>query len=184
MLPPGKIALVGVVVSIVFKEILYHWTKAIGIRSKSSALIANAWHHRSDAISSIPALIAVAVASINPNLAFIDNIGALVVSIFILKVSWDIINPAISELADRSASKKDLEKISSIASGINGVKSVHAIRTRKLGYCLHVDLHVLVDGDMTVKMGHDISEVVKHELLEKGPEVLDVVVHLEPYMNI
>jgi cation diffusion facilitator family transporter len=183
LISPGKIALVGVVFSIVFKEILYHWTKAIGTRSKSSALIANAWHHRSDAISSIPALIAVTVASINPNLAFIDNVGALIVSLLILKVCWDIINPAISELADRGASKKDLEKINSIAMGINGVKSVHAIRTRKLGYCLHVDLHVLVDGDITVTMGHDISEVVKHELLEKGPEVLDVVVHLEPYMS-
>lgn len=181
--PPGKIALVGVVISIVFKEILYHWTKAVGIQAKSSALIANAWHHRSDAISSVPVLIAVAVAAIYPNLAFIDNVGALVVSLFILKISWQIIVPPISELADRGASHKDRKKINAIAMGIKGVESVHAIRTRKLGSGLYVDLHVLVDGDMTVRMGHDISEAVKCELIEKGPAILDVVVHLEPHMD-
>jgi cation diffusion facilitator family transporter len=181
--PPGKIALVGVVISIVFKEILYHWTKAVGIRAKSSALLANAYHHRSDAISSILVLIAVAIAAIYPNLAFIDNVGALVVSLFILKISWQIIVPAISELADQGASDKDRKKISAIAMGIKGVESVHAIRTRKLGSGLYVDLHVLVDGGMTVRMGHVISESVKCELIEKGPTILDVVVHLEPHVD-
>ena len=179
--PPGKIAIVGAILSLVLKEILYHRTMAVGAKTKSSALIANAWHHRSDAISSIPVLITVAIATVSPKLAFIDLIGALIVSLFILKVSWDIIKPAISELADRGASKSDHEVIRSIAMGIVGVKAVHAVRTRKLGGGLYVDIHVLVDGNMTVHKGHHISHEVKYKLIEKGPEILDVVVHIEPY---
>lgn len=119
-----------------------------------------------------------------PKFAFIDHVGAIVVSIFILKVCWDILTPSISELADRGASQKGREKIRSIAMGVNGVKSVHAVRTRRLGSGLHLDLHILVDGEMTVRMGHEISGAVKSALMEKGPEVLDVVVHLEPYVKM
>jgi len=178
---PGWIAIAGSLLAIILKETLYRWTVAVGKRTKSSAVVANAWHHRSDALSSVPVVIAVTVAVINPKLAFIDHIGALVVSIFILKVSWDIISPSLSELADLGAPQKSREKIRSIAMGINGVKSVHGIRTRRLGSGLHVDLHILVDGEMTVSMGHDISAAVKSALIEKGPKILDAVVHLEPY---
>jgi len=178
---PGWIAIPGSVFAIVLKEVLYRWTVAVGRQVKSSAVIANAWHHRSDALSSVPVVIAVAVAVLNPKLAFIDHAGALVVSIFILKVSWDIISPSLSELADLGAPRKHREKIRAIATGISGVKSVHAIRTRRLGSGLHVDLHILVDGEMTVRMGHEISRAVKFALIEKGPEILDAVVHLEPY---
>jgi len=178
---PRLIAIAGSVFAIVLKEVLYRWTVAVGRKAKSSAVIANAWHHRSDALSSVPVVIAVAVAVLNPKLAFIDHAGALVVSIFILKVSWDIISPSLSELADLGAPRKHREKIRSIARGISGVRSVHAIRTRRLGSGLHVDLHILVDGEMTVRMGHEISGAVKSALIEKGPEILDAVVHLEPY---
>lgn len=178
---PGWIAIAGSLLAIILKETLYRWTVAVGKRTKSSAVVANAWHHRSDALSSVPVVIAVTVAVINPKLAFIDHIGALVVSIFILKVSWDIISPSLSELADLGAPQKSREKIRSIAMGINGVKSVHAIRSRRLGSGLHVDLHILVDGEITVSMGHDISAAVKSALIEKGPKILDAVVHLEPY---
>jgi cation diffusion facilitator family transporter len=178
---PGWIAIAGSLLAIILKETLYRWTVTVGKRTKSSAVVANAWHHRSDALSSVPVVIAVTVAVINPKLAFIDHIGALVVSIFILKVSWDIIYPSLSELADLGAPQKSREKIRSIAMGINGVKSVHGIRTRRLGSGLHVDLHILVDGEMTVSMGHDISAAVKSALIEKGPNILDAVVHLEPY---
>ena len=178
---PGWIAIIGPIVSIIFKELLYRSTVAVGVHVKSYAVIANAWHHRSDALSSIPALLAVTAAVINPSWAFIDPIGALVISIFILKVSWNIIVPALSELADHSASQRDCQKIRSIVMNINGVKSVHAIRTRKLGPGLHVDLHILVDGEMTVRRGHSIAEIAKKKLIKKGPEIFDVVVHLEPY---
>jgi cation diffusion facilitator family transporter len=179
----GWIAIVGPALSIIVKEILYRWTVMVGKRVKSSAVIANAWHHRSDAFSSVPALIAVAASAIKPEWAFIDHIGALIVSLFILKVAWDIVWPSLSELADRGASEKDREVIKKIANDVGDVKEVHAVRTRKVGPHIHVDLHILVDPGIPVRMGHDISEVVKSALLEKGPDVVDVVVHLEPYEN-
>lgn len=177
---PGKIALVGALLSIILKEWLYRWTVAVGRRINSSAVIANAWHHRSDALSSIPALLAVGVAVLNPKLAIADHVGAFIVSLFILKVAWNIMSPSLSELADRAASEKDRNEIRAIATLTPGVKSVHALRSRRTGSGIRVDLHVLVDGQMTVKAGHDIAEAVKRAIMRKGPHVLDVVVHLEP----
>jgi cation diffusion facilitator family transporter len=177
----GWVALTGPALSVVLKEMLFRWTVTIGNRSKSSAVIANAWHHRSDALSSLPAFIAVAASALKPAWAFIDHIGALIVSLFILKVSWDIIRPALSELADSGASELERESIKEIAFKVNGVKEVHAIRTRKLGPNLYVDLHILVDPEMSVRLGHDISEEVKKDIIANGPGVIDVVVHLEPF---
>ena len=176
----GWVALWGPLISIVIKEILYRWTIAVGREAKSPAVIANAWHHRSDAFSSIPALIAVAASALNPAWGFVDHIGALLVSLFILKVAWDIISPALAELTDHGASKQEREVIRRLALDVKDVETVHAIRTRKFGSQLHVDLHVLVDPEMTVRRGHDISTQVKYELLRNGPNILDVVVHLEP----
>lgn len=178
---PGWIALIGPLLSMVFKEILYRWTMVVGTHTKSSAVVANAWHHRSDALSSLPALIAVVASAINPEWSFIDHIGALIISVFILKVSWDIITPSLSELTDRGASIKDRELIKKIAMEVDGVKEVHAVRTRKFGSNIHVDLHILVEPEISVRLGHDISEEVKKELIKNGPKILDVVVHLEPY---
>lgn len=174
------IAVIGPGISIASKEILYRWTVKTGRQVKSSAVIANAWHHRSDALSSIPALIAVAAGSLNPDWAFLDHIGALIISIFILKVSWNIMAPALAELTDHGAPEKDRIKIRHIAIGVPGVREAHAIRTRRFGPGIHVDLHILVNPDMSVRKGHQISEDVKTALIDQGPDVLDVVVHLEP----
>jgi cation diffusion facilitator family transporter len=178
---PLWIAITGSLLSIILKEALFRLTVVVGKRTRSSAVVANAWHHRSDAMSSLPALIAVSLAVINSKLAFIDHIGALIVSIFILKISWNITAPCLSELSDTCAPRKYYEKIKSIAMDIKGVQAVHAIRTRKFGSGLHIDLHIMVDGEMTVQKGHEISEIVKNVLFEKIPEILDVVIHLEPY---
>lgn len=178
--PPGSIALIGAAVSIVLKEWLYRWTLVVGKRIKSTAVIANAWHHRSDALSSIPALAAVGVAVIAPRFAFVDHIGALIVSLFIIKAAWNIVAPALADLADRGGSDRDREQIAELAMSVPGVNSVHALRSRRVGSGLYVDLHVLVDGAMSVRKGHAISEQVKQAILAKGPDVLDVVAHLEP----
>ncbi|MGA1842842.1 MAG: cation diffusion facilitator family transporter [bacterium] len=178
---PAWIAITGSLLSIILKEVLYRLTVVVGRKTRSSAVVANAWHHRSDALSSLPALIAVSLAVINPKLAYIDHIGALIVSIFILKISWDITLPCLSELSDTGAPRRYYEKIKSIALDIKGVEAVHAIRTRKSGSGLYIDLHIMVDGKMTVQKGHEISGIVKYALLEKIPEILDVVIHLEPY---
>ncbi|MBN2104391.1 cation transporter [bacterium] len=175
------IAFLGPMVSILLKELLYRWTVAIGSQVRSPAVIANAWHHRSDALSSIPALIAVAAAYLNPDWTFVDHIGAIIISLFILKVSWSIVRPAVSELSDHGVCENDREAIRQIACQVPGVQEVHAIRTRRLGPNIHVDLHILVNTEMSVREGHMISEHVKTALIDQGPDIIDVVVHLEPY---
>jgi cation diffusion facilitator family transporter len=181
---PKWIAIIGPLVSLIIKEILFRYTCKAGKRVHSAAVIANAWHHRSDALSSIPALVAVLLAVIYPQLVFVDRVGALIVSLIILKISWDIIKPVVAELMDKGASVRERKKIESIALTVDGVKSTHAIRSRKAGEGLHVDMHIQVDGSMSVRDGHRISAIVKHRLLEKGPLVKDVVVHLEPFDDI
>jgi cation diffusion facilitator family transporter len=177
---PGWIALIGAIASIVVKEILYRWTLAVGKDAKSTAVMANAWHHRSDALSSIPAALAVIVALINSDWSFVDHIGALIVSLIILHASWRIIKPALGELADRGEPEHIRRRIEALVMALEGVEAVHAVRTRRVGPGIHVDLHITVDGDMSVYKGHDISETVKKQLLDNGPDVIDVVVHLEP----
>jgi len=177
---PKLIALVAGITSIVVKEWLYRWTAAVGRRIKSSAVVANAWHHRSDALSSIPAAAAVAVAIIYPSWTFIDHLGAVLVSFFILKVAWDIAWSAIKQLVDSGASQKDCDTIRAIVLKTKGVRQVHAIRTRYVGPGLLVDLHVMVSPDMPVREGHSICGAVKNALLVDGPDVVDVIVHLEP----
>lgn len=178
---PQWIALYGALLSIFLKEVLYRWTARTGKRIKSPAVLANAWHHRTDALSSIPVALAIAAAAIQPSLAFIDPIGAFVVSLFIIHASWKIIHPALSELIDEGATEEVNRRIADIALAVRGVESVHAIRARRMGTMLHIDLHVMVDPQMSVLRGHEISHDVKRELLERGPDVIDVIIHLEPF---
>ncbi len=179
--PPGWTAFYAAIASIVCKEVLFRWTVAVGKRTGSAAVIANAWHHRSDALSSLPAAVAVAGAAISPAWAFLDHIGAIVVSLFIIQAAWNIGWPAMQQLVDTGASRRERAEIHRIALGTEGVREVHGLRTRHIGSGLQVDLHILVDGSISVRDGHDISTKVKRNLIENGPEVVDVVVHLEPY---
>lgn len=176
----GWVAFWGSVISVVVKELLYHWTVHVGKRVKSQAVIANAWHHRSDAFSSIPVAIAVTVAILFPKWILLDHITAFIVAIFIFSAAWSFIRSAFEEIIDTSASRQYRRKIKNIAVSTNGVESVHAIRTRRIGSGWAVDLHVQVNPAMTVRKGHEISEEVKKNLFEKGQDVVDVVVHLEP----
>lgn len=177
---PGWIAFIGAIISILLKEGMYRWTITIGKLAGSSAVLANAWHHRSDALSSIPAALAVVVAISSPKWSFVDHIGALVVSLFILHATWGIMKPAFVELSDGGASAHICALIYEVAQGTDDLETVHAIRTRRMGFGLFVDLHITVDGQMSVSKGHAISEAVKQRIQETVPEVIDVVVHLEP----
>lgn len=179
--PPGAIAFFAAVLSIFIKELLYRWTISVGIEIKSTALIANAWHHRSDGLSSVPAAVAVAGAALVPGLAFLDHLGAIVVSIFILQAAWKIVRPSVEQLVDRGAPEEICLGIEQLARATPGVQEVHAIRTRHIGSGIEVDLHVLVDPALTVEEGHRISEEVKRRLIDYISDVVDVVVHLEPY---
>jgi len=177
----GWIAFIAAIISLFSKEILFRWTFAIGKKTGSSALIANAHHQRSDALSSIPAAIAVAASAINPKLWFLDDIGAIVIAFFILSIAWKIGCPALSELIDTGAPQKDLEYIKSLTLEVNGVRDAHKVRTRYVGSGIQTDLHILVDPEITVRKSHMISDAVKHHLISKGPNIIDAVIHVEPY---
>jgi cation diffusion facilitator family transporter len=178
---PGWVALVGAVVSIVLKELLYHWTMASGRHTGSTALTANAWHHRSDALSSIPVALAVVVAIYFPGWSFVDQIAALLVTVFLLHAAWRILFTSFGELTDRGASSEDRLRILELSRGIEGVLDVHALRTRLSGGGIQVDLHVQVQGNLSVMAGHEIAGAVKRRLMEDGPRVMDVVIHIEPF---
>ncbi len=178
---PGVIALAAALVSILSKELLYRWTLHCGKCVGSIALEANARHHRSDALSSIPTALAVAGTWLGPSWRFLDAGGAIVVSLFILYSAWRIMWPGMMELTDFAAPENVRHRIMEIAEAIPGVHEVHNIRTRYVAARLQIDLHVLVDPSMTVARGHDIASEVRTHLIKKGPNVFDVIVHLEPY---
>lgn len=168
------------IVSVVLKEILYHWTYRKSYELKSSALKANAWHHRSDAISSIPVALAIAFTKYDSSWAMLDSIASVAVSFFILQGAYAIVKPALLELTDAGASEASLKKIEEIVTGVEGVLSIHALRSRYIGSGWQVDLHIQVDPEITVFEGHAIAGHAKRLLLEEGPDIIDVLVHLEP----
>jgi len=178
---PTAIALAVALVSIVVKEVLYQWTARVGREVRSPALVANAWHHRSDAISSIPAAVAVAVTLIDPGWAVVDRVGAVVVCLLILQASWRILQPAIDQLIDAGAPASDRRHIEELALQVDGVEAAHAVRTRYVGADLAVDLHVEVDGGLSVGEGHTIAVAVRRKLIEEGPNVTDALVQIEPH---
>jgi cation diffusion facilitator family transporter len=179
--PPGMIAVIAAAVSIITKEILCRWTMGKSRALRSMPLLANAWHQRSDALSSLPALIAVAVARIQPNWAFVDHIGAVVVSLFIFRAAVRILRLELDKLLDGAAPAETVAAIHRIAGAVTGVLHVHGVRTRYVGGShVAVDLHITVDPEMPVSRGHNISEEVKDRLLDGGLDIVDAVVHLEP----
>ncbi len=178
---PSSIALIAALVSVVVKEVLYRWTAKVGREVRSPALVANAWHHRSDAISSIPAAAAVTVTLIDPEWAVVDRVGAVVVCLLILQASWRILRPSIDQLIDAGAPTADRRRIEVLALQVDGVEAAHAVRTRYVGSDLAVDLHVEVDGGLSVAEGHAIAAAVRRKLLEDGPDVTDALVQIEPH---
>jgi cation diffusion facilitator family transporter len=178
---PSGIALVVSLISMGVKEALYRWTARVGREVGSPALEANAWHHRSDAISSIPAAAAVAVSIIDPEWAVVDRVGAVVVCLLILQASWRILRPAVDQLIDAGAPAAERRRIEELALEVDGVEAAHAVRTRYIGSKLAVDLHVEVDGGLGVGDGHAIAVAVREKLIADGPNVADAVVQIEPH---
>ncbi len=179
--PPRPLALAAALLSIVSKEWLYRWTVTRGRRLKSRAVIANAWHHRSDAFSSIPVAIAVAVAIVLPGWSVLDHIGAAVVSIFILRAAFGIMRDALNELIDSGVPEEVTRRVHTIARAHPEVRDVHAVRARRVGPGLQVDLHLLVNQDLSVRDGHAIAHDVRSNLLEADLDIHEAIVHLEPY---
>jgi cation diffusion facilitator family transporter len=178
--PPGLIAIAAALVSIFIKEFLFQWTDRVGKRLKSPSLIANAWHHRLDSFSSIPVFVAVGVAFFYPSWHILDVLAALIVAVMICYSAIKIILSGFKELVDEGATRETCAQIKEIVLSHEDVKQVHKIRTRYTGSSLQVDLHLVVDGQMTVYDGHKVAEDVKKSILKRGPDVIDVVVHVEP----
>ena len=177
------IVIIGPLISIIIKELLFRVTYKVGIKTNSSSLKANAWHHRTDALSSIPVLVAVVASLIDPRLGFLDHIGAIVVSAFIIKIGLEIFFTNINDLLDTGISKEKIIEIEKTINTIQNVRGVHKLRTRKLANYIYIDLHLEVDGELSVVRGHDISEEVKQTLIQNNPKIIDVMIHLEPEKN-
>ena len=174
------IAIIAPIIAILLKETIYRWTISVSKQIKSPSLYANAWHHRTDAITSVVSLIAVFIAQLHPKFYIVDNIGGIICSILIIRVAYSIIRPAVSELSDGGASEKVRQKIEEIALTQKDISSVHKIRTRKMGSVVYADLHMLVDGSTTVKRGHDIADALQDKLKTSIPELMDIIIHIEP----
>ena len=177
---PGAAALAVAVASVVLKEIVFLATRAVARRVRSTALEANAWHHRSDALSSIPVAAAVAVVWAFPSLWWVDAAGALVVSAFVLRVAWKLAKPALQELTDAQIGSK-ADAVAGVALGVAGVKGVHKPRARRYGSSFQADIHIQVEASLSVAEGHAIGHAVKAAVVGAGLDVDDVVVHVEPW---
>ncbi|MBW2333629.1 MAG: cation transporter [Deltaproteobacteria bacterium] len=177
---PTWLALVGAGVSIALKESLYHYTIHIGRRIKSSAIVANAWHQRSDALSSVAVLLGVAGAHIKPSWHILDSYAALCVSFFIIKVGLEILWGAISEFTDTAPQPEILSKIRQCTLSVDGVIDMHDLRVRTSGGLHQMELHIVVDGRLTVTVGHRIAKAVESCLAEEVADLDRIIVHVDP----
>ena len=178
---PDKYVAAMALASILVKELLFRYTKLAGLKIRSQVLVANAWHHRSDAFSSIPVLVAVVVAILFPQLWFADAAGALIVSLFILHSAYEIGRPGLDQLADRGASPETCEKLEKVALSHPEVISLHGFRTRYVGSDLYVDMHIVVRAEMSLLAAHEVAEEVEKMLIDAGENVVDALVHIDPY---
>lgn len=177
---PGLVALYAAVAAIVSKEVLARWTRRVGARMKSLAVVANAWHHRSDALSSVPVALAVLVAVVAPAWWFVDHLAAIVVSVFIIFAAYRIAFPSFMQLIDTAPPAEVQEALEKVMRSSDGIISVHQIRARYLGSKILAEAHVEVLGSVTVEEGHRIAEEAKESVLEKFPEIEDITIHIEP----
>jgi len=179
LLDPTWLALFAAFLSIIANESLFQYTIRIAERIKSNMLKANAWHHRTDAISSIIALVGIAGAMMG--WAFLDAIAAIGVSLLISKVGWDIAWRSLRELIDTALDSEKVDQIRSIIMSVDGVKAVHSLRTRSMGGYALVDVHILVvNSRISVSEGHLISDRVARVLKKEVDEISDVTVHIDP----
>ncbi len=178
---PEAIAFVAAAVSIVVKEALYRYTRCIGERVESPVVVANAWHHRSDALSSIGTLLGIGGAYfLGEKWAVLDPIAAIIVSLLIAKVAYDLIKPGIGEMLERSLPKEQEDEIESIVLSNKHFSDVHNLKTRRIGSGIAIELHVRVPGSMTVSEAHEATDDVEHRLREHYGQHTQVILHVEP----
>ncbi len=170
-------------VSIGLKEMLFWWTRAVGRRFQNRALIANAWHHRSDVFSSVAVAVGVGGALLGgERWAFLDHLTAVLLSAFLVYVGIRIVREALHKLADRAPEPDALVKLHSAILAIPGVRGFHSLRARHsgAGNRIEMDVHIQVDPDISVKEGHNIATRVEEEIRRVNSDVNGIVVHIEP----
>ena len=178
---PGVIAIVAAAVSIVVKELLYQYTIRKGKALDSPSVVANAWHHRSDALSSIGALIGIGLAYfLGEEWRIADPIAEIVVAALIMKVAIELCRAALAELLERSLPRAVEEEILLIVSSVPNVYDPHNLRTRRIGADIAIEIHIRVEGSMTVFDSHEISKEIERALRERYGEQTAVAIHIEP----
>jgi len=179
---PGAIALYAAVISIAAKEWLYRYTIRVGRKIDSPAMIANAWHHRSDALSSIGTLVGIGGAFLlGGKWAVLDPIAAIAVGGMILKVTWDLVIPGMSELMEKSLPSEVEDEIINIISANPEVACPHNLRTRQIGRDKAIEAHIRVDPKMTVEHSHEITRDIERQLRERYGDRTHVSIHVEPF---
>lgn len=183
---PGMIALVILIISIVIKEILFYYKLWLGKKYNSSVLVTEAWHHRSDSLSSLAALLGIGLAIIGEKfqIAFLiygDAIAGLIVSLIVVKVGYDLIKSSSNVMLEKVLDREEVKDYEETVLAIDGVKRIDQLLARTHGSYIVIDIKVSVDPNITVKQGHDIAAEVKQSLILKHKEVEDVLVHINPY---
>lgn len=177
---PGSLAIYIAGFSILAKEGLYWYTRQVGQKIGSAALLSNAWHHRSDALSSIAVLIGVIAARINPQWAMLDAVAAIVVALLVGRVGLGFIISAFKEFIDTAPEPEVVDSIQHCALHIEGVRDVHDLRARTSGGKVFVEIHVTVDRTMSVEQGHAVAKSVEQCLIRDVPHLTKAIVHIDP----
>ena len=178
---PGKLALWAALISIVTKEILYQYTRIKGRRLDSPALEANAWHHRSDALSSIGAAIGIGGAIIlGDRWTVLDPLASIVVGAMLVKVAWDLLGPSFGELTDSSLPAATEQEMLDIIRSVPGVEDPHNLRTRRIGKRIAAEVHIRLDGSQTLEEAHEKASEVENRFRASFGRDSHIIVHMEP----
>ncbi len=175
---PGILALTVAIISVLAKEAIYQYTMMVARRYRSNMLKANAWHSRSDAISSI--IVVIGIIGSMAGLIYLDSIAAIGVGIMIAKIGWDLAWHSVKELIDTGLEAERVKAIEKSILDVDGVETLHILRTRQIGADALVDVHIQVDSHISVSEAHYISEMVRGKLINEIEEVIDVMVHIDP----
>jgi len=181
---PTKMALIGAGLSIAIKEALYHYTVHTGRRIKSQLIIANAWHHRSDALSSVAVMLGVGGSFLKPSWYVLDSFAALLVSFFIVKVGLEIVGNSLREFMDTAPSEEILNRIKKCALTVDGVLGTHDLKVRTSGGLYKMEIHIVINGQLTVIEGHRIANTVERHLADAIEDIDSVIVHVDPAIEM
>lgn len=175
---PGVLALIAAVISLVVKEWMFWYTRAAAKKINSGALMADAWHHRSDALSSIGAFIGILGARLG--YPVLDPIASVVICLFIVKASVDIFKDAIDKMVDHSCDDETVNQMNQVINNIPGVDRIDLIQTRLFGSKIYVDIEIAVDGSLSLNKAHTIAETVHLSIENAFPDVKHCMVHVNP----